>query len=327
MGRTLGDTVTAPSPTGVAEAGTVPPVAPPVGSRPSRGQRFVHAANRPWLRVAGVLVAVVVALWSLHRVPGASWPPALLGLVPWVIGKYVLCPLRWHALSVGGRTRRWHLRVYAESELLGLASPGHVGADLWRVRRLETQASLSRACAVAEVGLDRLIGAIGLSVFVLLAGSTLPPRLIVAALGIASVIFAAGVVLMRRRPGLLAARPWPPLRVVLLGVGLSVAYQLSIIGLLLGTVGAMGGDPHPLALIGVFGASQVAGIIPGVNGASPREGALVVGLASLGIAWQAALGAVALTALLAWAPALLFGGGSLLSHRIMARRRGVAFAR
>ena len=40
--------------------------------------------------------------------------------------------------------------------------------------------------------------------------------------------------------------------------------------------------------------SQVAGIIPGVHGASPREGALVVGLASLGVTWTAALGAVAL---------------------------------
>ena len=57
-----------------------------------------------------------------------------------------------------------------------------------------------------------------------------------------------------------------------------------------------------MALLGVFGASQVAGIVPGVNGVSPREGALVVGLASLGITWQAAVGAVALTALLAWMP-------------------------
>jgi hypothetical protein len=66
----------------------------------------------------------------------------------------------------------------------------------------------------------------------------------------------------------------------------------------------------------VFGASQVAGIIPGVHGASPREGALVVGLASLGVAWPAALGAVALTAVLAWLPALLLGGASLGLRRL-----------
>jgi len=60
--------------------------------------------------------------------------------------------------------------------------------------------------------------------------------------------------------------------------------------------------------------------VPGVNGPSPREGALVVGLASLGITWQAAVGAVALTALLAWLPALLFGGGSFAIRRIAALR-------
>ena len=33
-------------------------------------------------------------------------------------------------------SRRWHLRAYAESELLGLLTPGHVGADVWRMHRL-----------------------------------------------------------------------------------------------------------------------------------------------------------------------------------------------
>ena len=78
----------------------------------------------------------------------------------------------------------------------------------------------------------------------------------------------------------------------------------------------MGETVHPLALLGVFGASQVAGILPGVNGASPREGALVVGLASVGVTWQAALGAVALSALLAWVPAVLLGGTSFLVRRL-----------
>ncbi|MGZ4633511.1 MAG: hypothetical protein ACXV2G_12695, partial [Actinomycetes bacterium] len=89
---------------------------------------------------------------------------------------------------------------------------------------------------------------------------------------------------------------------------------------LMGTVAAMGEQLQPLALLGVFGASQVAGIVPGVNGASPREGALVVGLASLGVSWSAAVGAVALMAVLAWAPAVLLGGGSFAVHRIAASR-------
>jgi hypothetical protein len=97
-------------------------------------------------------------------------------------------------------------------------------------------------------------------------------------------------------------------------------------GLLMGTVNAMGSSLDPIALLGVFGASQMAGIIPGVNGASPREGALVVGLASLGISWSAAVGAVALTALLAWAPALLLGGGSFAVRKYARFRAGPAAA-
>jgi len=251
--------------------------APPTRSRLSRAGR--------WTVGIGLVIAVLASVWSMDRVPGASWQPALLGLIPWVVGKYVLCPLRWHALSISGRTRRWHIRAYAESELLGLVSPAHVGA-------------------------------VGLTVFVLVAGATLPPQLLLAAAGIAGAILVGGLVVHRLRPGLLAARPLPPPRVLVKGVLFSMGYQLTIMGLLIGNVAAMGETVDPLALLGVFGASQVAGIIPGVHGASPREGALVVGLASLGVTWTAALGAVALTAVLAWLPALLLGGASLAVRRL-----------
>jgi glycosyltransferase 2 family protein len=282
--------------------------------------RVIGFLSRPWLRVAAVVVAIAVSVWSFDRVPSASWEPAAIGLMPWIVGKYLLCPLRWHSLSVGGRTRRWYLRTYAESELLGLASPGHVGADLWRMHQLRTEAGMARPCAIAEVALDRLIGALGLTVFVVFSGARLPPQFLVAAIAIAVVVFLVAVVARRRRPDLVAARPMPPLRVILKGALLSVAYQLTIIGLLLGTVAAMGDHTSPVALLGVFGASQMAGIVPGYNGASPREGALVVGLASLGISWSAAVGAVALTALLAWLPALLLGGGSFAVRRLSGRR-------
>lgn len=275
--------------------------------------RWPHVAR--WALGIGLVAAVTVSVWSMDRVPGASWQPALLGLVPWVLGKYVLCPLRWHALSVSGRTRRWHLRAYAESELVGLASPAHVGADLWRMHRLQGT-GMNRPCALAEVALDRFVGAIGLTVFVVISGATLPPRVLAAAAAIAGVALVAALVVRRVRPAALAARPLPPPRVLVRGVLISMAYQLSIMGLLLGTVAAMGEQVQPLALLGVFGASQVAGIIPGVHGASPREGALVFGLASLGVPWTAALGAVALTAVLAWLPALLLGGASLGVRRL-----------
>ena len=298
----------------------------PAGACLGRAARFARALNRPWLRVAALAVALAASFWSYDRVPDASWRPALLGLLPWIVGKYLLCPLRWHALSVGGRTRRWHLRTYAESELLGLASPGRIGADIWRVHRLEKDATLARPCAVAEVALDRLVGALGLTVFVVVAGASLPPHLLCAALVIAAAALVGAWAVHRRSPGLLSARPWPPLRVVVKGVLLSMLYQLTIMGLLMGTVAAMGDNLPPLALLGVFGASQLAGIIPGVNGASPREGALVVGLASLGISWSAAVGAVALTALLAWVPALLLGGGSFAIRKYARRRAGVVAA-
>jgi uncharacterized membrane protein YkvA (DUF1232 family) len=71
------------------------------------------------------------------------------------------------------------------------------------------------------------------------------------------------------------------------------------------------GVARHLQLVAVFGASQLAGVLPGVHGASPREGALVAGLASIGVSWTAAFGAVALTTLLYWIPALLVGGSCL----------------
>lgn len=279
--------------------------------------KFIHAVfGRTWVRALFLLVAVGISLWSFHRVPHASWLPALLGTVPWAVGKYVLCPMRWHSLSVSGQRRRWHLRVYAEGELLGLATPGHAGSDLWRIHKLQ-KTGMNRTSSLTEVALDRMVGAIGLTIFVVVAGATLPPRLLVAAVGIAAVALVAVFVVRRVRPDLLAARPMPHPRIVVKGVLLSLAYQLTVMLMLMGTIAAMGHDElNPMALLGVFGASQVAGIIPGINGASPREGALVVGLASLGMSWTAAIGAVALTALLAWLPALMLGGGSFLVHRL-----------
>ena len=274
--------------------------------------------GRTWVRALLLCVAASLSLWSFERVPNAALLPALLGLLPWAIGKYVLCPLRWHALSVSGRPRRWHLRVYAEAELLGLISPGHVGADLWRVHKLETT-GMNRASSVAEAALDRLMGSIGLTLFVVLAGATLPRRVLAATVGIALFFLVVALVLRRVRPALLADRPLPRPTIAIKAVLLSMAYQLTILGMLMGTVAAMGQELNPLQLLGVFGASQVAGIVPGMHGASPREGALVVGLASLGLSWSAAIGAVALSALLAWLPALLLGGGSFAVRRLRAR--------
>jgi hypothetical protein len=274
------------------------------------------------LLVVGVIVSLAVPAFTLPRLPAVTLWPLLLGLLPWVVGKYLLCPLRWRALTPAVLSRGWHLRAYAESELLGLLTPGHVGADLWRVRRLH-RAGLGHGDAVLSVGADRLVGAIGLIVFVGFAGTALPTRMLVVAvaLGLAAVV---GVLVVRRvKPDWLPTGPLPRPRHLAHGLVLSLGYQLSIAGLLLGTVAATGNSLSPLAALAAFGASQLAGAVPGPNGASPRDGALVVALAALGVPWDAAVAAVTLKAALAWLPALALGGVSLLvARRALARAAG-----
>ena len=259
------------------------------------------------VRLVALATAVVVSLWNVERVPHTAVLPAVLGLLPFAIGKYILCPLRWHAISTSGRTRRWHLRAYAESEILGLITPWHAGADLWRVHRLET-AGVRRASAAAEVALDRFVGAVGLVVAVAVTGVTLPWTVLAIALGAAALVLVAALVVRRRRPSLTGRWPWPSPKVFALGVLLSIGYQATILGLLVGAIAAVGGAVPGLQLVAVFGASQGAGVLPRVHGASPRDGALVAGLAAIGVSWREAFGAVALTTLLYWIPALLIGG-------------------
>ena len=264
--------------------------------------------------VLGVVVALAVPIWTLPHLPRVDLWPALLGLLPWVVGKYLLCPLRWRALTNAGLSRWWHLRAYAESELLGLLTPGHVGADLWRIRRL-THASVGRADAVSSVALDRFVGAVAVAAFVVFAGATLPAHMVFVALGVALALGVGLLVVRRVRPDLVPKIPRPSPRQLAHGLLLSLLYQLSIAAFLLGTLAATGHSLSPLAVLGAFGASQLAGAVPGPNGASPREGALVLGLVALGVPWVAAAAAVTLKAVLAWLPALVMGGVSVLLTR------------
>jgi hypothetical protein len=276
--------------------------------------RLRGLSHSRWARVVAVLVAMIVPALTLPKLPHVSIWPVLMGLAPWIVGKYVLCPLRWHAISESGQTRRWHLRAYAESELLGLLTPGHIGADAWRTKRL-SGVGMHVPTAVAEVGLDRLIGAFGLALFVGVAGAALPTRIILAAVGLALTAIVVGLVIHRVKPELIPRRELPKPRHVAHGIVLSLGYQLTIGVLLWAMVAATGHTLSPIALLGAFGASQIAGVVPGPNGASPRDGALVMALMGLGVPWQAALGAVTLMASIAWVPALLLGGVSLLAAR------------
>lgn len=262
----------------------------------------------------GIAVAVAVPVLTLPRLPHVSPWPVLAGLLPWVVGKYVLCPLRWRAVTGAGLTRRWHIRAYAESELLGLLTPGHVGADVWRIRRLG-RAGLGAGDAVLSVAMDRLVGALGLAVFIGFAGAAMPWRMVLVAAGVALLAVGAVLVVRRVRPDLLPSRPLPPKRALAHGLILSAGYQTTIAALLLGTVAATGHVVSPLALMGAFGASQLAGVLPGPHGASPRDGALVLGLVAAGVPLLAAVAAVSVKAAVAWVPALALGGSSLLLGR------------
>jgi len=275
--------------------------------------RILHSK---WVMGAAIAFAVAMAAGSWHMAPNAAVGPMLLGLAAWTVGNYLLVPLRWHSLSSSGQNRRWHLRVYAEGEILGLLSPAHAGTDLWRVHMLRT-VGLDRPNAVVDVAADRLVGGIGVVVVAVVGGATLPPALVLAcALGAAAVL-GVGLWLRKFKPALVAL---PPRRTLVRGVFVSLLYQACAIGLLLGTVAAVGHSVPPIDMLGLVGASQVAALIPGVHGAGPKEGALAAGLVALGVPLSAAIGAIALAGTLAWVPALLFGGLCHL-HR---RRAGAA---
>lgn len=274
------------------------------------------------LLVLGLVVAVAVPALTLPRLPHVSPWPVVLGMIPWIIGKYLLCPLRWRVITGAGLSRWWHIRAYAESELLGLFTPGHVGADAWRIRRL-TLTGMGAGDAVTSVGVDRLVGAIGLTLFVVFAGAALPTRMLVVAAGFAGLLLVAALIARLVRPDLITIERLPTPKRLAQGLALTAAYQLTIAAMLLGALQSTGHQVSPFALIAAFGATQFAGAVPGPNGASPREGALVVALVALGVPWSSAAAAVALKAALAWLPALALGGVSLLVTRRMMRSTAV----
>ena len=274
----------------------------------SRVKALLHSR---WVTAFAVVFAAVMAFGSWHMAPGAALMPAFVGLGCWTVGNYLLVPLRWHRLSRSGQNRRWHLRVYAEAEVLGLLSPAHAGTDLWRVHML-TKVGLDRASAVVDVASDRLVGGVGIVVVALVGGASLPPALVVMSVVAASIGLVLAL-LMRRRNKLVIAIP--PKRALVRGVAVSLVYQACAIGLMLGTVAAVGHSVTPLDMLGLVGASQIAALVPGVHGAGPKEGALATGLVAAGVPLPAAIGAISLAGTLAWLPALVLGGASHLARR------------
>jgi uncharacterized membrane protein YbhN (UPF0104 family) len=283
-------------------------------------------------RAAGIglrlvpLAGIVAAVGTWSRLPRMHLEPALLGLVCWTVGNYLFCPLRWRAVSSRGRGWRWYARVYAEGELLGMLTPQHAGADLWRIRQLVAAGSDKRG-AVVEVAADRLAGGVMIIALGLLAGAVVPAKWWPVAGGVvAALAFTAWCTRHRwqqRAAELERPRGWAFVR----AAAISAIYQLGYLGFVLGLVAAVGHHVDPLGTASVVGLAQVASLLPGIHGAGPREGAMAGGLVALGLPLAAAVSAVALGAALAWLPAVAVGGSGLAVRSVRAAvRRGRARA-
>jgi uncharacterized membrane protein YbhN (UPF0104 family) len=265
------------------------------------------------------LVGIVVAVGTWSHLPHMRLEPALVGLACWTVGNYLFCPLRWRAVSTRGKSLKWYARVYAEGELLGMLTPQHAGADLWRIRQL-VAGGAEKGSAVVEVAADRLAGGVMIVALGIVAGMAIPAKWWPVA-GAVLAIMAGATYLTRRwwHPRVKdVQRPkgWAFVR----AAAISALYQLGYIGFVLGLVSAVG---HHVSLVGtasVLGVSQAASLLPGVHGAGPREGAMTGGLVALGLPLAAAVSVVALGAALAWLPALVVGGGGLAA-RSLARLR------
>lgn len=262
----------------------------------------------------GVPATLVLPLVTLPDLPHVDLLPAMAGLAVWTVGQYLFCAVRWQTLAGGRQSWWWHARVNAESEIFGLVTPGRVGGDVWRVRRL-TRASASATDATASVAAERVMAACAVAVLTAVVGTRLPlPTLVPLGAVLLLAALALGIT-ARLRPGTVRVPtlPRPPALVAALVLG--VAHELTVVAGVYGAVLATGYHPPFLAVLTAFFVSQPAGVVPGIHGASPRDVALVAALAGLGMPVVAATGAVALRGLLLWLPAVALGGASLWAHR------------
>jgi len=155
----------------------------------------IRRVGRVVFGVAPVLgIVVAVATWS--HLPHMHLTPALIGLASWTVGNYLFCPLRWRAVSTRGQKWTWYARVFAEGELLGMLTPQHAGADLWRMRQL-VHAGANKRSAFAEIAADRLSGGLMVVALAALAGMTIPPRLLPLAGAVLALIAAIAWIVRR----------------------------------------------------------------------------------------------------------------------------------
>jgi len=301
-----------------------PEEAPAVGTSHRHG--LMSGRIPGWMRHVLQLVpllGVVAAVVTWMKLPHMELEPALVGLACWTVGNYLICPLRWQSVSTRGRSLAWYARIFAEGELLGMLTPQHAGADLWRIKQLVSAGS-DKGAAIVEIAADRLAGGVMIVTIGLIAGMSVPAKWWPLA-GAALALVAAAVWFTRKlwHPRVAhVQRPkgWAFVR----SAAISALYQLGYLGFILGLVGAVGHHVDPMGTMSVLGLSQAAAMLPGIHGAGPKEGAMAGGLVALGLPFTAAVSAVALGAALAWIPAVLVGGGGLAvrGFRRQRNRRG-----
>jgi hypothetical protein len=287
-------------------------MAEPMPTPSSSRRRMLRRAGGVLLRVTPV-VGLVVAVGTWSHLPKMHLQPALLGLVCWTLGNYLFCPLRWRAVSTRGKKWSWYARVYAEGELLGMLTPQHAGADLWRIRQLRNDGS-DKSAAVVEVAADRLSGGLLVAGLAVLAGVAIPAAVLPIAGGALAAVALTAYLVRRswlpRVRGVARPRGWALVRAALI----SGLYQAGYLGFTIGLVAAVGHHVDAVSIASLLGLSQLAGLLPGIHGAGPREGAMTGGLVALGLPLSAAVAAVALGAALTWVPALAVGGSGLAAR-------------
>src|SRR5437764_8064164 len=142
----------------------------------SAGHGLLDRRLPPWLRRVVHLVpllGVVAAVVTWMKLPHMQLEPALVGLACWTVGNYLICPLRWQSVSTRGRSLAWYARIFAEGELLGMLTPQHAGADLWRIKQLVSAGS-DKGAAVVEIAADRLSGGVMIVAIGMIAGMSVP---------------------------------------------------------------------------------------------------------------------------------------------------------
>src|SRR3954452_15921445 len=219
-------------------------MAEPTSSTTSTRRTTLRRVGGVLLRVAPIL-GVVVAVGTWSHLPKMHLQPALVGLACWTVGNYLFCPLRWRAVSSRGKKWSWYARVFAEGELLGMLTPQHAGADLWRIRQLLNDGS-DKSSAVVEVAADRLSGGLIVAILAVLAGVAVPPAFLPIVGGALAAVALTAYLIRRIWLPRVRGVARPRGAALLRAAGISALYQAGYLGFTIGLIAAVGHHVNPL---------------------------------------------------------------------------------